>query len=363
MAEVEKSVQDAFNNVIVTIEDVYKTKLDKFRNISIEQLSENLSNFYSLLCDERLFRLFVNMKIKAFSSKDDESNKLSHSLFGSELLLKNVFNNQLDEHKLMLWDSLLNLYYNLEKNNSNNEDRLNLVKAQFNQIKIKLSDCVKEKIIPDDVNSKTSNMVNDIIGSFQNLMSENKNPFENIMNITTEISEKYYKDIEDGNIEVDKILKGMPFGGDGNMEGMGDMMKNMEGMMGDMVGNLVGGKKEEVEPTIIDDNFSTANVEIGQDELEKKGKGLVGNVMGMANNLPSMEGLPNLGELGDMMKDIGDLTSGNLEDGNLDNIKGKMDNFMENTLGIDMNEFNKNMENLVSKMESKNVEDSVDNID
>ena len=34
-----------------------------------------------------------------------------------------------------------------------------------------------------------------------------------------------------------------------------------------------------------------------------------------------------------------------------------MDNFMEKTLGVDMSEFNKNMENLVSKMESKdNVE-------
>ena len=67
-----------------------------------------------------------------------------------------------------------------------------------------------------------------------------------------------------------------------------------------------------------------------------------------------MEGMPGLGELGGMMKDI---TSGEMDLENLGNMKGKMDNFMEKTLGVDISEFNKNMENLVSKMESKdNVE-------
>ena len=45
-------------------------------------------------------------------------------------------------------------------------------------------------------------------------------------------------------------------------EGVGDMMKGM-----------MGGKKEEPkEPTIIDDNFSTADVDVGEDEVEKKEK-------------------------------------------------------------------------------------------
>ena len=198
------------------------------------------------------------------------------------------------------------------------------------------------------------------------IVSDNKNPFENIMGITTKISEKYFKDIEDGNIEVDKLLKNMPFPGKEkgmNMEDMmnGDMMKNMGDMMGDVMGGEMGdmmkgmmGKKEEKEPTLIDDNFSTADVEVGKDELDKKGKGMIGNMMNMANNIPSMDGMPGLGELGDMMKD---LTSGDMDLENLDNMKGKMDNFMEKTLGVDISEFNKNMENLVNKVgDNDNVE-------
>ena len=194
-------------------------------------------------------------------------------------------------NKLVLWDSLLYLYNSIESCNSNREERLKDLKEKFNQIKIKLSDRVKEQILPEDVNNTTTNMVNDIIGSFQDLLSDNKNPFENIMGITSKISEKYYKDIENGDIEVDKLLKNMPFPGKENgmnMEDMmngdmmnGDMMKNMGDMMGnvmgegvgDMMKGMMGGKKEEQkEPTIIDDNFSTANVDVGEDEVEKKEK-------------------------------------------------------------------------------------------
>ena len=368
MINFTKDVQNSYRNLINSIESVYKTKLPEFDNISNETMKNNCNDFYNLLDDDKLYLLFLNNKIKVFSSKEDSTNNLSKSLFGENLLLKNIFNNQDEMNKLILWDSLLYLYNSIEACNSNRKERLEDLKDKFNQIKIKLSDRVKEQILPEDVNNTTTNMVSDIIGSFQDLLSDNKNPFENIMGITSKISEKYYKDIENGDIEVDKLLKNMPFPGKENgmnMEDMmnGDMMKNMGDMMGnvmgegvgDMMKGMMGGKKEEQkEPTIIDDNFSTANVDVGEDEVEKKGKGMIGNMMNMANNLPSMEGMPGLGELGGMMKDI---TSGEMDLESLENMKGKMDSFMEKTLGVDISEFNKNMENLVSKMESKdNVE-------
>jgi hypothetical protein len=370
-------IQSSYRNLITSIESVFKTKLKEFDNISTENMRTYCNNFYNNLEDERLYLLFLNNKIKVFSSKEENTNNLSRSLFGDNLLLKNIFNNQDEMNKLILWDSLLHLYYTIEKENLKRSDRLNDVNDKFNYIKVKLSEHVKEQILPDDVNNSTTNMVSDIIGSFQDLVSDNKNPFENIMNITTKISEKYYKDIEDGNIEVDKLLKNMPFPGkDGNgmnienmmngdmMKNMGDMMGNMMGGdMGDMMSNMMGGKKKEPkEPTIIDDNFSTANVEVGNDEVEKKGKGMLGNMMNMANNIPSMEGMPGLGELGDMMKG---LTSGDMDLDNLEEMKGKMDSFMENSLGIDMGEFTKNMENLVNNMENKNnvEQNSVNSID
>jgi hypothetical protein len=360
MNTLNTDVENSFRNLVNSIESVFNTKLTDFDNFPSDLIQSNTMLFYNQLEDERLYLLFLHNKIKVFSSKEDSSHTLSKSLFGESMLLKNIFNNQTEMNKLILWDSLLNLYYTLETHNNNRKDRLDDLSEKFNQIKVKLSDHVKEQILPDDVNNSTSNMVNDIIGSFQNLISENKNPFENIMDITSKISEKYYKDIEGGNIEVDKLLKNMPFPGkEGgmNMEDMmnGDMMKNVGDMMGNMMGGdmgdmmkgMMGGKEEKKEPTVIDENFSTANVEVGEDETEKKGKGMVGNMMNMAKNLPSMEGMPDLGELTGMMKDI---TSGNMDMDNLQEMKGKMDSFMSNTLGVDMNEFNKNMENLVSKM-------------
>lgn len=361
MINFTEEIESSYRNLITSIESVFKTTLKDFDNVSTDDIEKRCDVFYNLLEDERLYLLFVNNKIKVFSSKEDNTNNLSTSLFGEKLLLKNIFNNQDEMNKFILWDSLICLYHTIEKYNKNRKDRLNDLNERLNNIKIKLSDHVKDQILPDDVNASTSSMVNDIIGSFQDLVSDNKNPFENIMGITTKISEKYYKDIEDGNIEVDKLLKNMPFPGKENgmnMEDMmsGDMMKNMGDMMGNMMGGemgdmmkgMMGGDEEEKDPTIIDDNFSTADVEVGQDELDKKGKGMIGNMMNMANNIPSMEGMPGLGELGGMMKDI---TSGEMDLDNLENMKGKMDSFMENTLGVNMSEFNKNMENLVGKME------------
>ena len=430
MIVINQDIESSFRNVINSIENVFKTKLEEFDNITNDTIQTNCDLFYNLLEDDILYLLFLNNKIKVFSSKEEDTQKLSNSLFGNKLLLKNIFNNQDEMNKLILWDSLLHLYNVIELNNKNRNERLEELNDKFKQIKIKLSEHVKDQFLPKDVNNTTNNLVNDIIGSFQNLVSDNKNPFENIMGITTKISEKYFKDIENGNIEVDKLLKNMPIPGNkeglnmenimknmmggkngdmmknmgdmmgnmmdgengdmvknmgdmmGNMMGNmmdgengdmvknmmggenGDMMKNMGDMMGNMMGgemgdmmkNITGGKKEE-KTTIIDDNFSTSDIEVGKDELEKKGKGMIGNVMNMAKNIPDMSGMPGLGEIGNMMKDM---KNGDMNLGNLESMKGTMDNFMEKALGVNMDDFNKNMGNLVSNMEEKTQKEESD---
>lgn len=205
MNTLNTDVENSFRNLVNSIESVFNTKLTDFDNFPSDLIQSNTMLFYNQLEDERLYLLFLHNKIKVFSSKEENSHTLSKSLFGESMLLKNIFNNQTEMNKLILWDSLMHLYHTLETHNNNRKDRLDDLSEKFNQIKVKLSDHVKEQILPDDVNNSTSNMVNDIIGSFQNLISENKNPFENIMDITSKISEKYYKDIEGGNIEVDKL--------------------------------------------------------------------------------------------------------------------------------------------------------------
>ena len=39
--------------------------------------------------------------------------------------------------------------------------------------------------------NECNNMIDDIVGSFQNILNNKSNPFDNIMNITTMISDKY----------------------------------------------------------------------------------------------------------------------------------------------------------------------------
>ena len=46
-------------------------------------------------------------------------------------------------------------------------------------------------------------MVSDIIGSFQDLLSDNKNPFENIMGITTKIVKSITKILK---MEILKLI-------------------------------------------------------------------------------------------------------------------------------------------------------------
>ena len=379
-----KELFNRYQNIINTIEEVFKTKLEKLSSYNREIIIDRINTFYSLLEDDNLFLQFVNNKIKVFSSKSNETNQLSKSLFGEDVLLKNLFNNQSNSNKLLLWDSLLYLYIYLEKVNKNRDDRMESLRDRFTINKQKMSECVKDNILPDNVNDTTTNMVNDIIGSFDSIFSGGKNPFENIMEVTTKISEKYYKDIENGNVEIDKLLQNMPIPGkdnkiEGDMGPMGDMMKNMGGMMenmmkgggngnadmgdmmknmGGMMENMLGGdmgdmmknafNKKEEETTVIDENFSTADVDVVE-QKESNGN-MLGGMLNMANKLP------DLGNLTGMVSDLKNLDTNDKE--GLSNIKNQMDGFLEKSLGVDINKFNQSMENLVQNLEKKKGENN-----
>jgi len=215
-----------------------------------DDIEARLNKFYQSLQNEDTFSLFCMTKIKVFSAKTEETFDVSSSLFGSELTLKHIFNNQQDNVKNQLWELLLNLYIQLERVKNNNQERIAAVKDGLKKHRQNTSHNIKSDIFKNvlnaDVNNTTNNMLDDIIGSFQNVVSNKGNPFENIMGITEMITSKYGSKIENGEVEIDKILGGM--GGLLN-KGMSDVM----------------GKKEE-EPVIIDDNFSTANIDVGKEE-------------------------------------------------------------------------------------------------
>ena len=201
-----------------------------------------------------------------------------------------------------------------------NNERIAILTQNVENYKKDLSSKVKNDILKIDVNNTTNNMIDDIVGSFQNIIQNKANPFDNIMNITNMISDKYKDQLTNGEIQLDKIIGGI----DGVIPGL---MKSATA------------KKEEKEPVIIDENFSTATVDIGK-EQESKNNNNISNMMKM---IPNMSGLAN------MVNRIN--TAENDDD--LLNIKKDMDTFLEKDLKVDMSQFNETMSKLEKNMSQK----------
>lgn len=315
---------------LLLLENLEKINNDNFG------LKSNLYNFYESLGNEDLFKLFLRSKIKLFSTKTEETNKVSESLFGPELTLKSIFNNRSKDVKDNLW-RYLHLFYLLIESNLENksEDKINklskLLDNNNESKKIELStsemsDKVKKDILNVDVNDSTNNLIDDIVSSFQTSLDGNsENPFDCIMDITEKITSKYKDKLASGEIELDKM--------------MGSITSTLPG-----IGNLIGKKEEPKEKVIIDDNFSTDQVELGNKDEEKKGFQLSG-MMKMMNSMNGKGGGPNLKGLMDVMGKLNNVKT----DEDAKELKGEMDTFLEKELGLDVSKLNET----INKIESK----------
>lgn len=313
-----------YNDFIESVQNLTQNDTSSYK----DNIEERLTKFYLSLQHDDIFSIFCLTKIKVFSAKTIETHNLSTSLFGEELTLKQIFNNQSDIVKNKLWDLLLNLYIQLERVNNNNADKINAVKDGLKKMRQTTSASVKNDIFKNvlnaDVNDTTNNMLDDIIGSFQSVVSNKGNPFDSIMGITEMITSKYGNKIENGEIEIDKILGGM-----GGLIGKG---------MGGMMPGGAGDKKEE--PVIIGDNFSTADIDVGKQEEEQKAGGF---------------NFSKLMPLADMVSKINAVKT---ED-DINALKKDMDNFMEKELKVDMSQYKENMEKLEKKLEEAKFKDKI----
>jgi hypothetical protein len=316
-----------YNEFLDTIKSLTKEDLTEFR----QNPEKRLEKFYMSLSKDDLFLLFSMAKIKVFSAKTVETHELSISLFNEAVSLKHLFNNQTDEIKSKLWELLFNMYIQLEKQYNNNQERISTLKEAIKKVKADAPEINNERaekfktMLKKDVNSQTSNMLEDIIGSFQSVLSNKGNPFDSIMSITENITSKYGKMIEQGDIQIDKIL----------------------GSVTSVIGTTMN-EKEEEEPVIIDENFSTSNVDIGKEE-EEESSGF------------DLKKLAKLMPLTNMMNKIGTLQSPD----ELLSIKEEMDSFMKNELKVDMSEYKDQigqMEQRLLGMANKNVEDLNNNL-
>lgn len=328
MENLETLCVEYYNGLLQCIEQTAEIKLEHQINISNEDKQKRILNFYNLL-DDNIFKLFVQCKIKVFSTKTEETFNLSNSLYSENFSLKFIFNNRPDFTKIKLWLALLDTYEKLESNrklicdNEPREERLQLISSKIKELNNELSLKVKNDILNVEVNNSTNNMIDDIVGSFQSSMTKNANPFENIMSITNKITEKYHQKIENGDIEIDKIMSNIQT----SLPGVNAMFQNEE---------------KEKEKIIITDEFSTADVKIDKKELENENK----QGMNIGNMMNTMNKMPDLGSLNNMISKISNVKSNE----EMVDVKDEMNNFLSKELNIDINELNKTMDDLQNKV-------------
>ena len=176
-----------------------------------------------------------------------------------------------------------------------------------------------KNILNLDVNSQTNNMINDVISSFEKSLEEgdNKNPFKDIMKITNVITEKYQNDIDSGEINLDGLLNNIQ-----------DQIPGLDA--------LTGNSKPK-EKTIIDENFSTADVEKGSLDEESSGLNL-NNMMKMMNSFSGEMG----GDIGGLFKMMEKADKIETEE-EAQELQKEMNKYLEEKMGVDMDELNSNI--------------------
>jgi hypothetical protein len=340
-----------FNNFIKQLKVIFPNELilNDFEILNEEDKISKGTNFNLSIKDEH-FDSFLNCKIKIFSHKNPDTLLISQSLFGENFCLKNLLNNQANEIKNIIWIKLHSLYLVSEQLKPiDNQDKYK-IKELTKQIykgyatspdgmfKVNAKEKIKE-ILDIDFNAETSNMFDDIINSFEDIMNNNSgNPFSSIMNISQQIASKYTDKINSGDIELDKIIKSI-----------GKKIPGVE----QLISCLKSKNEKPKETIVIDDNFSTSIVNIGTDTNTNDNLN-IGNILKMADNLcksiPSnndsntntntntdtnIGSMPMFNKIIDLLKKIDKV---NTTDG-IDSLKTELDNVLQSELGMSMNNF------------------------
>lgn len=271
-----------YQNFVNKLKTIYKDDaewINQRTNLLPKQIDDNLNNFVELLEDEEMFDMFLNKKLKLFSSKNEKTNNISNSLFTEDLTLKNILNKQPEQVKNLIWSDLHNIYLETVKN-----------KEMTEKVKENIS---KLELLYTNKPLTSEDMVNDILSSFNDVKSGN--PFEKIMEISTKIQDKYGERIETGEINLDNLMSELT----GNLGGL----ENMLGSLGNF------GKKEvPKEKVIIDENFSTEKVQKGKLDEENKGIDMT-KMVTMINKVSKMlessqSGDMDMSNLTDLLKEL-----------------------------------------------------------
>jgi len=384
---------DNYNNFIDQLKIIFKddnTIMILNKNFSLSNNEKiNKCKFFNNKINEIDFHSFYANKIKIFSHKDENTKELSESLFGNELCIKNLLNNQPDEVKNIIWKYLHTIWlYSENLNNIPNKEYIILVKNKLNptqlesilsnkKIEFVKSDAKKklQELLDVDLNEETTDMIDEIINSFEVLFNDTSGNFmANIIKISQTISNKYSGKIKNGNIEIDKIMEAIL----GKIPGMENIFGKLKSM------NTLFQKPQKKETVIIDENFSTANVKIGELPNDTKSSMNIGSILKMADKIGIIPDLPGTTKQNNNVSNsdflsgglLGGGLGGGLDDGldgnsansfnlnkmmnimsrlhtqdnnnnEMENIHNEMDNFLKNELGLDINKINEKINNVI----------------
>ena len=314
--------------------------LESIKNEDKTQYIIRINKLITSLKSSDNFNNFAKSKIKVFSHKESDTTNISESLFGKNLTLKKIFNNQNESIKQLLWNQLHRLViHELEEQNKNSPNKT--ITDKINKLKpiSKVNDFTnprqtfKKLIKTDELNTSTNNLINDIFSSFEDSM-KGSNPLENLLNISTNISEKYKNQIDNGEINLDSLLGGLQ----NNLPGM-DGIKNII----DPIIKMAGQQEEPKETVVIDENFSTANIDIGKQE--ETTQPMFANMLktldatGLMNMMKSSDNPENTEGLGKLLGVFNKMQSN----------EGNIDDILKNDLGLDMTQISEQMSKLMQQ--------------
>lgn len=374
-----------YNNFVDQLKIIFsgeetQKKLDDLVSLSDEQKVVRGVLFSETILDVH-FNDFTKSKIKIFSHKSSDTQKISESLFGESFCLKNLLNNQPDNVKSIIWTNLHNILLvtellkpeedrNMTRISAlskllykNETESLNVnceqTKSNFSNASSSAKNKLKD-MLGVEVNDDTTGMIDDIVSSFEGILTGNagSNPFAGIMEVSQKISVKYADKINKGEIELDKLMKSIS----SKVPGMDSVLGGMGGMMGG------ASSEKHKEKIIIDENFSTADIAVGMNKEEEKPGINFGNVLKMADqfgvipggkqsesgmpNLSALGGIPGLGDIpniGRVMEIMQKLEKTETKE-DADALKQEMDSFLQKELGVDIEKLNKDLENVQTQM-------------
>ena len=343
---------------------IFENEIKLNENLDDEEKISRGNIFNNLLKNDNMFNLFVNNKYKIFNNENIPT--LKSCLFGEVLQLDILLNNKNTKIKNIIWGYLYHIYIAIELlkpkedrltdriniliNRINNKTEIPNLKTEYNKHDIK--DNIYN-LIGDNLNTTTKEIVDDIINSFDDIINNDTTELiPNILNLGQKISDKYSNHIEKNNINLDELLQVII----DKIPGVSNLIPNL----------FKNSSKEEEKQYIISDNFSTADIQVG--DLEKSENNFkLGDILKLADSLGI---IPNKQETNITKNDkelSKDININSLFDvlKNLDN-KSKKDKSVKNkqsnnTKNIDINSLVNIIKNLDDS--SKESTNSIENVE